>query len=223
MTSANILNGVISLESATDESLNIAEIQLEKLARKKKLGYVSQKWEKMEIFNLAMCTAPDGENCNIPLHLLSQFSIELSIANSENVLANMKWDQTRQFKSSDYVELSFVELILEYYEVSEQDVSLMREWASMGQYSGISWVSKWVSSFEKELQSVIDFVIPTSGQVLSKSYFTFINNSTTKLSSQDSYEMDTYKYALPLARFLPNIQQFQVQYGDQMFPSKTPL
>ena len=135
----------------------------------------------------------------------------------------MKWDQTRQFKASDYLVLTNVELIMEYYEISEQDAALERERVAMGQGSGISWVSKRVSSFEKELQSTIDFVIPSGGQVLNKSYFTFINNSTTKLSSDASYELDTYQYAHPLARFLPNITQFQIQFGDQLFPSKVPL
>lgn len=151
MSSSDILNGVNSANLASDETLNVAEIQLEKLARKKKMGYISGKREKMEIFNLAMVTAPDGENCNIPLHLLSQFSIELSIANSQHLLANTEWIQARQFKSSDYVELSNVELILEYYDVTESEVSLMRERASMGQYSGISWVSRRVTSFEKDV------------------------------------------------------------------------
>lgn len=43
MTAANITNGVISSETLDDTSANILEVQLEKLARKKKMGYVSAK------------------------------------------------------------------------------------------------------------------------------------------------------------------------------------
>lgn len=55
-------------------------------------------------------------------------------------------------------------------------------------------------------------------------FLTFINNSATKASSgNEHYEMDIYPAANPLSWFLPDITSFQLQFGDNVIPSKVPL
>lgn len=63
--------GLTTVNTASDEDLNILEIQLEKQAWKKKMAYVGGKREKFEIFSLAEISAMDHQNCQIPLYKLS--------------------------------------------------------------------------------------------------------------------------------------------------------